>query len=242
MTLTIQQDAARADRTVPDYWQWRVWIEGTEEELDQVESVRYQLHQTFPEPTRIINDRASKFALSSMGWGEFTIYAALKFKDKERKEQFLNHWLRLGGSPKEPTWLGTLNEVAPSVFLSSSFADFHLANGIAEALRARQVHVIDPNDPKRSGVSFADSVASKLGDADLAVMIVGERTGEWVDWETKKLLAGDKDIIPVVFAEKVPDRLAKFNAIRIKPGESADAIADRIVAVMPGFKGGAFGA
>jgi hypothetical protein len=111
--------------------------------------------------------------------------------------------------------------------LSSSFADFHLASGIAEALRARQVHVIDPNEPKRSVVNFADSVASKLGAADLAVMIVGKRTGEWLDWETKKLLAEDKDIIPVVFAEKVPDRLANKNPIRIKPGESADAIADR---------------
>jgi hypothetical protein len=46
----------------------------------------------------------------------------------------------------------------------------------------------------------------------------------------------------VVFAEKVPDRLANKNPIRIKPGESADAIADRIVGVMPGLKGGAFSA
>jgi hypothetical protein len=238
MTLTIQQDEARADPTIPDYWRWRVWIEGAEEELDQIESVRYQLHQTFPEPTRVVNDRASKFALSSMGWGEFTIYAAVKFNDSEREDQFLNHWLRLGGSPKDPDPLASLKGAAPSVFLSSSFADFHLASGIAEALRARQVHVIDPNEPKRSGVNFADSVASKLGAADLAVMIVGKRTGEWLDWETKKLLAEDKDIIPVVFAEKVPDRLANKNPIRIKPGESADALPT----VMPGLKGGTFSA
>ena len=45
-----------------------------------------------------------------------------------------------------------------------------------------------------------------------------------------------------MFAEKVPDRLANKNPIRIKPGESADAIADRIVGVMPGLKGGAFSA
>jgi hypothetical protein len=75
-----------------------------------------------------------------------------------------------------------------------------------------------------------------------AVMIVGEGTGECLDWETKKLLVEDKDIIPVVFAEKVPDRLANKNPIRIKRGESADAIADRIVAVMPRLKGGAFSA
>jgi hypothetical protein len=45
-----------------------------------------------------------------------------------------------------------------------------------------------------------------------------------LDWETKKLLAEDKDIIPVVFAEKVPDRLANKNPVRIKPGESADRL------------------
>jgi hypothetical protein len=58
--------------------------------------------------------------------------------------------------------------------------------------------------------------------------------------ETEKLLAEDKDIIPVVFIETVPGALAKFDPIQISPGESADAIADRIVGAIPRLKGGWF--
>jgi hypothetical protein len=85
-------------------------------ELDHIEAVRYQLHQTFPEPTRVVNDRASKFALSSMGWGEFTIYAAVKFKDAKREEQLLNHWLSLGGSPKDPPRSPLRRDLPPVCF------------------------------------------------------------------------------------------------------------------------------
>jgi len=236
MALSIRQDDAATDRSEPYYWQWRVWIEGDDRELDEIDSVRYQLHRTFREPTRVVTDRSSKFALSSMGWGEFTIYAAVQFKDPAREEQPLVHWLRLGGTPKDSPTTTTLAGATPGVFLSSSFADTHLAKQIADALRTRQVRVIDPNEPKPPGISFAGSVASKLDEADIAVVIVGERTSEWSKWETEKLIAEDKGIIPVVFAENVPDPLAKFDAIRIKPGESAGAIADRIVGLMPGLK------
>ena len=63
----------------------------------------------------------------------------------------------------------------------------------------------------------------EVPDLELAQLLAPQRMIE----QTKKLLAEDKDIIPVVFAEKVPDRLANKNPIRTKPGESADAIADR---------------
>ncbi len=58
-----------------EWWKWRLWIEGTETELDQIDRVVYNLHSTFPDPVRTVTDRSSKFMLKTGGWGVFRIYA-----------------------------------------------------------------------------------------------------------------------------------------------------------------------
>ena len=71
MTLELRQAAnpTQDDR----YWTWSVWLEGTDDELDGVSKVRYQLHPTFPQPVHDITDRQSKFRLDGSGWGEFAV-------------------------------------------------------------------------------------------------------------------------------------------------------------------------
>lgn len=64
-----------------DYWQWSIWIEGSVECLDRIESVTYTLHRTFRNPVRKVVDRSSKFRLKSAGWGMFRIYARIMLKD-----------------------------------------------------------------------------------------------------------------------------------------------------------------
>jgi transcription initiation factor IIF auxiliary subunit len=76
-----------------DWWRWSVWLEGSDEELDQVEYVQYTLHRTFPKPVRRVHDRASKFRLGTGGWGTFTIYVLVVRKD--RGEVKLSHELQL---------------------------------------------------------------------------------------------------------------------------------------------------
>jgi transcription initiation factor IIF auxiliary subunit len=63
------------------WWKWSLWIEGTDEDLDQIESVIYSLHPTFPEPLRTVTDRASKFQLRCAGWGTFIIPIEVRLKD-----------------------------------------------------------------------------------------------------------------------------------------------------------------
>ncbi len=75
----IAQDATY---TGDDYWDWSVWIEATEPNLDKIESVIYNLHETFLNPVRTITSRSNKFKLETSGWGGFTIYARINFKDK----------------------------------------------------------------------------------------------------------------------------------------------------------------
>src|SRR5690242_1595454 len=76
-------------------WDWSVWVEGADHQLDRIKYVRYVLHHTFIEPIRIVRDRASKFQLRSSGWGEFSIVAQLSLLDGTSEE--LERWLRLDG-------------------------------------------------------------------------------------------------------------------------------------------------
>ena len=90
MSLKIAQDF---DYKGNDWWEWSVWIEGTEQELDQINYVEYTLHPTFSKPVRIITDRSSKFLLKTAGWGVFTIYA--KAAHDDGKATLLEHDLEL---------------------------------------------------------------------------------------------------------------------------------------------------
>jgi transcription initiation factor IIF auxiliary subunit len=76
-----------------DWWKWAVWIEGTDEALDQIEYVEWTLHPSFPNPVRRVTNRAEKFRIDSGGWGVFTIHARVEKKD--RNSVRLRHYLRL---------------------------------------------------------------------------------------------------------------------------------------------------
>jgi len=47
MALTIRQETQYRGN---DRWQWSVWLDGTPEELDDVDHVMYVLHHTSPNP------------------------------------------------------------------------------------------------------------------------------------------------------------------------------------------------
>jgi len=86
----IAQDSKYVD---DDWWNWSIWVEGNEKDLDEITCVVYTLHSTFKNPVRKVEDRESKFKLESDGWGVFTIYARIFLKDD--KEISLEHELSL---------------------------------------------------------------------------------------------------------------------------------------------------
>lgn len=90
MTIRIRQ---KSEYQGDDWWRWSVWIEGASKELDGIEKVVYTLHPTFADPVRTISDRASKFSLSSSGWGGFDIFAHVFQRDGS--SQKLQHSLEL---------------------------------------------------------------------------------------------------------------------------------------------------
>jgi hypothetical protein len=99
-------------------------------------------------------------------------------------------------------------------------------------LRAHHIAVTSSNEASLPGVDWAFDRAAKLEEADVAVVIVGERIGRSMTKEMQELIALDKPIIPVVLGEAVPTPLSSYEAIRIKPGIDAGDIANRIVAAL----------
>lgn len=76
-----------------NWWKWAVWLEGSGDALDQVETVEWLLHPTFPNPVRRCTNREDKFRLETAGWGVFPIRAKVHMKDGQH--HVLSHHLKL---------------------------------------------------------------------------------------------------------------------------------------------------
>jgi transcription initiation factor IIF auxiliary subunit len=68
-------------RKTHNWIEWEVFMNEPPEVLEQVSEVEYVLHKTFPEPIRTIDDRSTRFALRSSGWGMFHIQITVLMKD-----------------------------------------------------------------------------------------------------------------------------------------------------------------
>ena len=76
-----------------NWWNWAVWLEGTDKDLDEVEFVEWKLHPTFPNPIRRTTDRENKFKIETAGWGVFPIRATVTMKAGQ--QYTLTHNLKL---------------------------------------------------------------------------------------------------------------------------------------------------
>ncbi len=75
-----------------DRWDWTIFIDADQTALSRIQCVEYTLHESFPDPVRTICNAGNKFALSSNGWGTFTIKVRLLMKDGSQR--MLNHDLK----------------------------------------------------------------------------------------------------------------------------------------------------
>ncbi|KPV65060.1 MAG: YEATS family protein [Candidatus Bathyarchaeota archaeon BA1] len=87
MKISFNNYAKRvARRGNYDWYEWRVFVDEDDTVLNKIEYVLYLLHPTFPNPIRIVHDKKSKFALESSGWGSFTMFITVRFKDGTEEE------------------------------------------------------------------------------------------------------------------------------------------------------------
>lgn len=88
--------------TGDDRWDWSVFLDDDGSgELDNVKSVEYILHPTFPKPRVVKTNRDNNFALKTNGWGVFLIRAFATMKTGEKIK--LEHQLHLSYDPEEGT-------------------------------------------------------------------------------------------------------------------------------------------
>lgn len=77
------------------YYNWTVYVQGSEAVLNSINHVEYLLHPTFPKPQVSSYERRSSFSYTSNGWGEFEIRVKVVFKNASATPQYINYWLRL---------------------------------------------------------------------------------------------------------------------------------------------------
>jgi transcription initiation factor IIF auxiliary subunit len=65
----------------PGWWEWGIYIKGTDAELKRIRCVEYTLHATFPNPVRLVCSPNQGFLLTERGWGTFTVPVKVMLKD-----------------------------------------------------------------------------------------------------------------------------------------------------------------
>jgi len=190
MSLEIGQAASRADN---ERWDWSVWIDGPDADLNQIESVKWELHSTFPNPVVVVRQRQNKFRIDRNGWGEFVINAYVTTKDGS--EQHLTHRLRLAESggvsalPKTKS-LGIQQATEDfDVFLCHNVADKPAVRRIAERLRERGIRPWLDADALPPGQSWQEELERQIPNIRSAAFFVGPNgIGPWQNQELRAFL------------------------------------------------------
>jgi len=230
----------------PNWWNWSVWIDAPSTLLNDIESVDYKLHSTFPDPLQHRTNRQEKFLLTSSGWGEFTINAEIKLKNGKALTK--RHWLTLEyPQPAQSLNTGSVSikkkDARPNVFVSAGVSDLTMSNALEEALRKRSINVLKA-DELLTDLPWDVAIGEMVKKADLMVVLLSGRPTS----STMREIYSAKDrkpplpIVPIVIGldTVVPDELADSQAINMKEadldgiaGEVATQVIDRIKKLPP---------
>lgn len=225
MTLRIEQDERY---TGHDRWSWAVWIDGTADELNRIESVTYYLHSTFPDPVRVIKDRRSKFRLDSAGWGTFEIKAEIRFKDGKVVRR--SHNLKLHYPDRdvetEPVRAG---EQSPTVFIASSVADRPVVSLLREALAEVGVNLIGDSDVD-PGLPWQLAIERALSSIDAVVALVSDVSSPSVESEMQTARDMEIPVLPVQVGKGrgVPQSVSKVQTVRLKGPSDVNRVAAQL--------------
>ena len=223
--LRLQSGSRRVGE---EWWEWWIYLEGPDELLDRVASVRYTLHPTFPEPVQPVSDRATKFRLDSSGWGEFAIAAKVSLKDGT--ERVLEHWLALAGESTEEAE----SSRRPTVFLSYGATDAPFVRQLESGLRERGIGVLS-SDQLSAGESLGRSISDCLHQADALVPLIRGELRGFAEEELGVAQRLNKPIVPILLGPRgtggsLPSSLAEVQALEWSSEGDLEAVADAVAA------------
>ena len=164
MNLKVSQNVTPHDK---GWWDWSVWLDGPENELDEIKFVEYVLHPTFSKPVQMVSNRDTNFRLSARGWGEFNIKVRVHIDDDDDGDDdtviVLDHWLELDeialtkGSESIHYRSASKPAETPRLYLSCAVVDIEFAYELKDALRDDGVEVLLKQD-----MSYEQSLESLL--------------------------------------------------------------------------------
>jgi transcription initiation factor IIF auxiliary subunit len=219
-------ELAQSDEMVRSgWWKWSVWMDGTDEELDQVKEVTYLLHPSFPDPVCVVRDRSSAFRISTAGWGEFTIHAEARLRDGS--VQKFRHPLKLH-TPKQHAALPE----APHVFLSYSAIDGRLAAQVSRELESHGVKVINSSSAMSPG-SPAETIRTALENSLAVVALQSDTPSNAVRAELATAHDLDKRVVHVqVGAAPSDDDAPRGDVLQFAASAHAETIARKVMQVL----------
>ena len=188
MTLQLLQERHPAGENI---WKWSVWLDGPDEDLDSVRSVRYVLHSTFKNPVRVVDDRRSGFRLDSSGWGEFRVFAHVQVSDEPLR--VLSTWLHLFEPDRR------------RVFVSAGSANAKLVTSVAGALKDQGREVLGTTGGLSVGDAFEGKLTDAVYEADAVVAVLA--SGPISPWLAQELTKAQEAGIPlyaVVASRDIP--------------------------------------
>lgn len=223
-TLRIVQDSEYQgeellDGTKMAYWKWRAWIAGDVQELEQIVSVTWLLHPTFPNPTRISVERKTNFRIVTGGWGEFRLRASVN--QASGVAIALDRWLHLALPASQTTAAST----SPTVFLAYGASDARMAQNVQELLTSKGARVLEVTNAE-PGLPVAAAIDELVGRSDRVVAIASSSPqGRNV---ARVLTAADERKVPVLHLSSVTgdtrqaldDFLSPTSAVASSGGEA----------------------
>ena len=230
MSIRVEQAATRRGQ---DSWDWSVWLEGSDEALDQVETAEYVLHPTFPNPVQEVSNRANNFRLNARGWGEFMIHVNIHLKDGETVRY--DHWLKLRDDTyqaptKEADFSFDLSATQRRVYLSCSLADIELAKRIDEVLGQYNFNMLmsDDFDPN---LTLERAISLEREPIDGAIFLITDFWSPYLPQEAQAMRDNGIPILPILVGPeaKLPREFADLVPIHVKDRGESEAIAMSIV-------------
>jgi len=223
MRIHIRQDSQYKGK---GFWKWSIWIDAPEKELNQIESVTYRLDPSFGQPIQIMTNRKKQFRLEASGYSEFRIDVSIKRKGGRISKTM--HWLELP-HPMETSEKRGRREQAV-VYLTYGAADADLAAALRDSLEARNVKVITSQDAPPD-VPLQESMRGLIEETNIAIAIVSEATGPWVEREAELFISQNLPVIPIFVSQhpKIPSSLRGIVAFPMTGVDDANAVAQKLV-------------
>jgi YEATS family len=180
MTLRVAQDARYDGDGGKDWWKWSVWLDGPDSELDEVVSVEWMLHPSFPNPIRKVTNRQSQFKLKTGGWGGFVIRA--RVKRTNRKITLLKHSLKLEYPSERRT--KSRSKGGPRVYLSYTSSSLRAVEIAKEFLKERAICWSDASfAAEGSETLLRATLANDLAHCDAVLDFRSGPRSPWAEWE-----------------------------------------------------------